>query len=80
MLEDPSDLSIVNGVIGLAQAFHREVIAEGVESVAHGLRLIELGCELGQGYEIARPMPASQMLAWCARWKPPAAWTQTPGV
>jgi EAL domain-containing protein (putative c-di-GMP-specific phosphodiesterase class I) len=75
MLDDQNDLSIVNGVIGLAAAFHREVIAEGVESVAHGQRLIALGCHLGQGYMIARPMPADQVLAWCATWTPPAAWT-----
>jgi EAL domain-containing protein (putative c-di-GMP-specific phosphodiesterase class I) len=58
MLADPDDLAIVQGVIGLAQAFHREVIAEGVETIAHGARLLELGCELAQGYGIARPMPA----------------------
>nr|WP_315495811.1 EAL domain-containing protein [uncultured Rhodoferax sp.] len=75
MLDDQNDLSIVNGVIGLAAAFHREVIAEGVESVAHGQRLIALGCYLGQGYEIARPMPADQVLGWCATWKPPVEWT-----
>jgi EAL domain-containing protein (putative c-di-GMP-specific phosphodiesterase class I) len=75
MLDDQNDLSIVNGVIGLAAAFHREVIAEGVESVAHGQRLIELGCHLGQGYQIARPMPADQVLAWCTTWKPPVEWT-----
>ncbi|WP_158558893.1 EAL domain-containing protein [Rhodoferax lacus] len=76
MLEDQSDLSIVRGVIGLAAAFHREVIAEGVESVAHGQRLIELGCALGQGYAIARPMPADQVVGWCQEWTPPLAWTQ----
>jgi diguanylate cyclase (GGDEF)-like protein/PAS domain S-box-containing protein len=75
MLDDQSDLSIVNGVIGLAAAFHREVIAEGVESVAHGQRLIALGCHLGQGYEIARPMPGEEIPAWCATWKPPGEWT-----
>ena len=74
MLDDQNDLSIVNGVIGLAVAFHREVIAEGVESVAHGQRLIALGCHLGQGYEIARPMPAQQIPAWCASWKSPVEW------
>jgi EAL domain-containing protein (putative c-di-GMP-specific phosphodiesterase class I) len=46
------------GVIGLADAFKREVIAEGVETVAHGTLLLQLGCELAQGYGIARPMPA----------------------
>lgn len=74
MLDDQSDLSIVSGVIGLAVAFHREVIAEGVESVAHGQQLIALGCHLGQGYEIARPMPAEQIPAWCETWTPPVEW------
>lgn len=74
MLEDGNDLSIVNGVIGLATAFHRDVIAEGVETVAHGTRLIELGCDHAQGYGIARPMPAEQVAAWCSAWKQPEAW------
>jgi EAL domain-containing protein (putative c-di-GMP-specific phosphodiesterase class I) len=76
MLVDRDDLSIVTGVIGLALAFHREVIAEGVETVAHGQRLIELGCDKAQGYGIARPMPADQLAAWCASWRPPSEWTQ----
>lgn len=58
MLDDVSDLSIVKGVIGLAVAFNRTVIAEGVETEAHGIQLLALGCKVGQGYAIARPMPA----------------------
>jgi EAL domain-containing protein (putative c-di-GMP-specific phosphodiesterase class I) len=46
MLEDDDDLAIVEGVVGLAKAFHREVIAEGVEIIAHGSALLQLGCEL----------------------------------
>ena len=68
MLEDPDDLAIVKGVIGLAAAFKREVIAEGVETTAHGERLLALGCELAQGFGIARPMPASDLPAWVATW------------
>ncbi|MBT9507222.1 PAS domain S-box protein [Rhodoferax sp.] len=77
MLSDQNDLSIVKGVIGLATAFQREVIAEGVETVAHGKKLLELGCHLAQGYEIARPMPENQILNWCATWAPPEEWTLT---
>jgi EAL domain-containing protein (putative c-di-GMP-specific phosphodiesterase class I) len=51
------------------------VVAEGVESVAHGRSLIELGCELAQGYAIARPMPADRLTDWCSAWKPPVEWT-----
>ncbi|HEY8940369.1 MAG TPA: GGDEF domain-containing phosphodiesterase, partial [Cellvibrio sp.] len=76
MLEDPDDLAIVRGVIGLAQAFHREVIAEGVESIAHGQLLIAQGCQLAQGYGIARPMPANNIPHWVANWKPDRAWTE----
>jgi EAL domain-containing protein (putative c-di-GMP-specific phosphodiesterase class I) len=60
MLTDPDDLSIVDSIIGLAAAFRRNVIAEGVETVAHGTLLLRLGCDLAQGYGIARPMPAAR--------------------
>lgn len=71
MLEDEGDLTIIKGVIGLAQAFHRRVIAEGVETVAHGDMLLSIGCELAQGYGIARPMPAAAMSEWIANWRSP---------
>ena len=78
MLDDPDDLSILQGVIGLAAAFKRDVIAEGVETVAHGTALLHLGCELAQGYGIARPMPPEQMPAWAATWQPYATWCELP--
>ena len=74
MLVDPDDLAIVQGVIGLAQAFHRNVVAEGVETVEHGARLLPLGCHLAQGYGIARPMPAPQIATWAQGWQPDASW------
>ncbi|WP_286239192.1 bifunctional diguanylate cyclase/phosphodiesterase [Neptuniibacter halophilus] len=75
MLEDPDDLAIIEGVLGLARAFGRQVIAEGVESTAHGVRLLQLGCEYAQGYAIARPMPADQIAGWMETWRNPAEWT-----
>jgi diguanylate cyclase (GGDEF)-like protein/PAS domain S-box-containing protein len=78
MLHDPDDLSILKGVIGLASAFHRQVIAEGVETVAHGLVLLQLGCELAQGYGIARPMLAEELPAWFNGWQPDPAWAGEP--
>ena len=68
MLEDADDRAIVEGVIGLVRAFRREVIAEGVETLAHGELLLKLGCELAQGYGIARPMPVAEVSGWIARW------------
>jgi EAL domain-containing protein (putative c-di-GMP-specific phosphodiesterase class I) len=78
MLDDPDDLAILQGVIGLAAAFKREVIAVGVETVAHGTALLQLGCELAQGYGIARPMPPEQKPAWAATWQPYAARCELP--
>lgn len=75
MLSDPEDLAIVQGVIGLARSFQREVIAEGVETAAHGARLLQLGCRLGQGYGIARPMPAADLPAWVNNFKADRSWT-----
>jgi diguanylate cyclase (GGDEF)-like protein/PAS domain S-box-containing protein len=74
MLTNTDDLSIVEGVIGLAKSFKRDVIAEGVESVEHGCTLLQLGCDLAQGYGIAKPMPATDILTWIKGWKPDASW------
>jgi EAL domain-containing protein (putative c-di-GMP-specific phosphodiesterase class I) len=74
MVDDAEDLAILKAIMGLADAFRREVIAEGVETVEHGSQLLRLGCEVAQGYGIARPMPAEQIPAWAANWSPPAAW------
>ena len=74
MLDDPDDLAILGGVLSLATAFRREVIAEGVETVEHGTMLLQLGCELAQGYGIARPMPAVDFPTWARTWRPDAAW------
>ncbi|WP_417228440.1 EAL domain-containing protein [Amphritea sp.] len=74
MLDDPDDQAIVKGVIGLASAFHRQVIAEGVETISHGSHLLSIGCDLAQGYAIARPMPAAEVKTWVAQWKPDPVW------
>ena len=74
MLVDPEDMSIVQSVIQLARAFHRQVVAEGVETLAHGSHLLAMGCHLAQGYGIARPMPADQLMAWRIQWLAAGAW------
>jgi diguanylate cyclase (GGDEF)-like protein/PAS domain S-box-containing protein len=73
MLDDVDDLAILEGIIGLAESFQRRTIAEGVEIEAHSHMLLRLGCEWGQGYAIAKPMPAADIPAWVAsRTAPPA--------
>jgi EAL domain-containing protein (putative c-di-GMP-specific phosphodiesterase class I) len=74
ILGDPEDLAIVAGIINLTAAFHRQVIAEGVETEEHGLLLLKLGCDNAQGYGIARPMPAEDLPGWIANWLPNQEW------
>ncbi|MDP1998699.1 MAG: EAL domain-containing protein [Rhodoferax sp.] len=68
MLDDPDDLAILKGIISLASAFKCDVIAEGVETEAHGTLLMQLGCDLVQGYCIAQPMPAQDLPGWITGW------------
>ncbi len=74
ILDDPEDLAILEGVLGLARAFRRQAIAEGVETLTHGVMLLQLGCELAQGYAIARAMPAEELPHWIETWRPDPSW------
>jgi len=74
MLDDPDDCSIIDGIIGLAESFDRQVIAEGVETTEHGLMLLLMGCDNAQGYGIARPMPANGIPDWISHYTPNEEW------
>jgi diguanylate cyclase (GGDEF)-like protein/PAS domain S-box-containing protein len=75
MLDDPEDLTIVEGILGLATAFRRLAVAEGVETVEQGILLLRLGCQVAQGFAIARPMPPAELPGWNASWAPYAQWS-----
>jgi diguanylate cyclase (GGDEF)-like protein/PAS domain S-box-containing protein len=64
MLVDKGDNAIVQGVIALAKAFDLKTVAEGIETHEHFEAVLAMGCEYGQGYGIARPMPASDFSGW----------------
>jgi len=74
ILSDYNNLVIVQGVISLAGAFQREIIAEGVESAEHGRLLLQLNCDHAQGYGIAKPMPADMVVDWVREWRPDPMW------
>ncbi|MBL1321154.1 MAG: EAL domain-containing protein [Methylophaga sp.] len=76
LLDDPNDFAIVNGIIGLSEAFNREIIAEGVETTEHGLMLITMGCDEAQGYGISKPMPAAALPVWLENYTPNKQWTE----
>ena len=69
MLEDPDDLAILDGVIGLAESFNRKVLAEGIETWEQAAALVRMGCDFGQGYAIARPMPGASVTEWLSHWR-----------
>jgi len=74
MLHDREALAIIEGIISLSAAFHRQLIAEGVETVEHGLLLLKLGCDNAQGFGIARPMPAKDLIEWARNWRTYPEW------
>jgi diguanylate cyclase (GGDEF)-like protein/PAS domain S-box-containing protein len=80
MLDDPDDLAILEGVLGLSVAFRRQVIAEGVETKEHGAMLLQLGCDQAQGFGIARPMPGHEIPGWSAAWRTDPSWEKLTSV
>lgn len=58
---DNDDRAIVGLVVGLANAMHLEVTAEGIETDEQRLALLELGCRLGQGFYFSRPVDAASI-------------------
>ena len=74
MLDDPGDLAIVQGVVGLAAAFRRDVVAEGVEDMEHVRMLLSIGCDVMQGYGISRPLPVEAVEPWLSNFKPDPRW------
>jgi diguanylate cyclase (GGDEF)-like protein/PAS domain S-box-containing protein len=59
--EGEDDISIVRAIIALARSMGMQVLAEGIEEAEQAAFLLENGCELGQGYWFARPMPAGDI-------------------
>jgi diguanylate cyclase (GGDEF)-like protein/PAS domain S-box-containing protein len=80
VLADANDRALVEGVVHLAHTFGLEVVAEGVETMAHGAMLLSKGCRLCQGYGIARPMPADELPKWVARWHAHPMWAVAGGA
>jgi diguanylate cyclase (GGDEF)-like protein len=58
-----TDSAIVAAIINMSRGLRINVIAEGIETAAQAARLRQLGCQLGQGYYYARPLPADHITA-----------------
>src|SRR5271156_2036978 len=68
---NPGDLAIVRAIIGLAEAFGLQLVAEGVETPAAALTLMQHGCHRAQGFLLSRPVPGNAMESLLSeRWMP----------
>ncbi|WP_084153510.1 putative bifunctional diguanylate cyclase/phosphodiesterase [Rheinheimera baltica] len=61
MLESSSDYQIIVSTIAMVQKLGLQVVAEGVESLAHLQLLQQYHCDLAQGYYLSRPIPETQL-------------------
>jgi EAL domain-containing protein (putative c-di-GMP-specific phosphodiesterase class I) len=64
MVSNPSFRAIVGTSIDLAHQLGVRVVAEGIESEAMSSELRTLGCDIGQGFHLGRPMPAAAFTEW----------------
>ena len=62
--EHPEDRAVIGAMMGMAAALGLDVVGEGVETIEQYEMLVTLGCDLAQGFLIARPMPADELEAW----------------
>lgn len=60
------DSHLVKSIVLFCEGLGLRLIAEGIESESDLLHLKQLGCDLGQGYHIARPMPIEEFKRWLA--------------
>lgn len=60
-------LDIVSAIISLAQVFHLETIAEGIEREGDVSTLCDLGCRMGQGYLFSKPLPVQEAIAYAVK-------------
>jgi diguanylate cyclase (GGDEF)-like protein len=73
IMNSAADELIVRKLVEIAHALGLDVVAEGVESFEVWERLAQLGCDVVQGYAVARPMPLFELRAWIATHRPEAA-------
>ena len=72
MASDTNDLAIVRAGLDLSHHLGLRVVAEGIEDAATWELLASLGCDVGQGYHLSRPLPAAELEAWLSGSSPGA--------
>jgi diguanylate cyclase (GGDEF)-like protein len=64
--DQAEDVAIVRAIIDLGRHLHLEVVAEGVEDQGTWDLLDGMGCDVVQGFHLARAMPVDELLPWLA--------------
>jgi EAL domain-containing protein (putative c-di-GMP-specific phosphodiesterase class I) len=65
--KDCRALALATAVVRIGQSLGLTVVAEGVETKAQHQVLIDLGCQVAQGYLFSRALPASKLVEWISR-------------
>ena len=68
MAIDPGDEAIIRAVINLGSSLGIKVVAEGIETEEQDRRLLELGCDFGQGFLFSKAAPAGRVPSLVQRW------------
>lgn len=74
MLSYPQEMEVVEAIINLAKVFNLNVIAEGVESIEHGIVLLRYHCNNAQGFGITKSLPADKVIPWTKQFIPDPSW------
>ena len=61
LARDSNDLAIATAIVALGHSMGLTVVAEGVETEEQANALMAIGCDIGQGYLYARPMPSERI-------------------
>ena len=67
-MDSDSGEQMISMIIGLANSLGAQIIAEGIETEAQQTKLQRMGCNQGQGYLFAKPLPAEEVLAFVTRY------------
>jgi EAL domain-containing protein (putative c-di-GMP-specific phosphodiesterase class I) len=85
LADDPRQAALVRSIVELCRSLELETVAEGVETESQARRLLELGCEMAQGFHLGRPMPIEEVVSsmtgvrvTAGRRTPDDAWPRQP--
>lgn len=67
--KEPKSKAIVQAIISIAKALNLSIVGEGIETESENLHLVAMGCDFGQGYLFAKPMPIDSAFEFINKYK-----------